>query len=1069
MATLPTRTIIGHAFAHHDHARGVTMRFGLLGPLEVRDDLGALVDVGGRQPKLMLAMLVAAAGRPVPVDSIIEAIWGDEPPASAIGMLQSYASRLRRCLQPVGLTWDDTGYRIDAAVDAFDHVRFEQLADEGRALLDANETERAAVVLRDAERLWRGAAFVEFADLDFASGIAARLDQRRLAATEDRITAELALGRHGALVGELTELVGANPLREGLQGRLALALYRSGQQAEALRVLAEAGRTLRDELGIEPGQELRDLETKVLTHDPSLDPTRTTVGAPGRGHDLPTAGDAPDIGLAPNPVRPIVGRVHELAELEAARSESAIAARFAVIEGEPGIGKTRLAEELVRAAIDDGVLATWGRSDEGGAAPALWPWLKPLRSLASVVADRPDLIDELLAGNALPTGQVSVVQFELFDAVTRLISLAAATGPVLIVIDDLQWADTTSLELLAFLAGQDLRDVMVVLTTREGEVGRQDVVTDTLATIARRPGSRRIVLRGLTPEATAELLDVVPDWTLDVGVAAAIHERSEGNPFFSIELARLVRDEGATLAEVPRSVSDVVRRRLAGLPDGTRELLGTAAVIGRDVDLDLLARSSSRTLDAVLDDIDPALVHRLLVSLADQPGTLRFSHALVREVLLEDLTSLRRARLHLRVADAMEAVGADVDQVEILAEHLWQAAPVGVGRRAAEALERAATVALGRVAYDRAEELLTRAVQLRRVTGGAAEDLGGELAVIIRVLEVSRARRYYRGPTEELVERAKELADRCGEQETLLDLIWFEWSGLATANKLPGAAELAELYHELATAHGSAEALANRHAVLGVQKWGEGEIVLACEHLDEAVRRFADRPVPTDSLRLEQRMLANTFSTFNHGLLADITLGEAYERYDVLLAVVDHDRFATASVCGFASALAVVGNDVDGIDRFVERAKTVDPDAQFGFWSGMSLMHRGVGHVVRGDVERGLDEFSAGEAVFTATGAHTALPSFQAAFSIALTEAGLIDIASAWADKARRTQDEGWERWSLSLVLAAEACVAHGRGDRDAATELFAEAMTTARRHGVVLFEARARDLSASLELPISG
>ena len=186
-------------------------------------------------------------------------------------------------------------------------------------------------------------------------------------------------------------------------------------------------------------------------------------------------------------------------------------------------------------------------------------------------------------------------------------------------------------------------------------------------------------------------------------------------------------------------MGDVVRRRLARLPASTKELLGVAAVVGRDVEMTLLARAADKAFDAVLDDLEPAVVHRLLVDVPELPAGLRFSHALVREVLLEDMTSLRRARLHLKVADAIESGGAGVDDAEILAEHLWRAAPVGVGHRAADALERAAEVALGRVSYGAAEDMLDRAVQLRKATSVSIPDQEAELVAISRLLEVARA------------------------------------------------------------------------------------------------------------------------------------------------------------------------------------------------------------------------------------------------------------------------------------------------------------------------------------------
>lgn len=148
--------------------------------------------------------------------------------------------------------FDDAGYRLEVDPNHVDLIRFEALADDGRALLEAGRPAEARDVLEAAERLWRGPALVELLDHDFVVGVAARLEERRFTATEDRIASYLALGRHAAVVGELTALVSAHPLRENLQAKLALALYRAGRQADALRVLAEAGRILRTELGIEP-------------------------------------------------------------------------------------------------------------------------------------------------------------------------------------------------------------------------------------------------------------------------------------------------------------------------------------------------------------------------------------------------------------------------------------------------------------------------------------------------------------------------------------------------------------------------------------------------------------------------------------------------------------------------------------------------------------------------------------------------------------------------------------------------------------------------------------------------
>ncbi|MGH9259982.1 MAG: AfsR/SARP family transcriptional regulator, partial [Acidimicrobiales bacterium] len=255
------------------------MEFRLLGNLEVAID-GAPVDVGGTQPRTVLAMLLVAGGRVVRAESIIEALWGHDPPDSAAGTLQSYVSRLRRALVPGGdrseaakvLAWDPPGYKLVVGATALDTRRFEALADRGRGLLLAGDAEGARSLLDEALALWRGPALLEFAHLDFAWGFAAKLEERKLVATEDRIDADLRLGRHAAVVGELGELVAAHPLREQFRHHMALALYRSGRQAEALRILDDARRTLRDQLGIDPGPPLVELEAAILSHDPALTP-----------------------------------------------------------------------------------------------------------------------------------------------------------------------------------------------------------------------------------------------------------------------------------------------------------------------------------------------------------------------------------------------------------------------------------------------------------------------------------------------------------------------------------------------------------------------------------------------------------------------------------------------------------------------------------------------------------------------------------------------------------------------------------------------------------------------------
>jgi peptide/nickel transport system substrate-binding protein len=250
------------------------MRYLILGPLEVRDGARPVRLARGRQ-RLLLAMLLAHANRPLSTDRLIDALWGESPPPTAAASLHNLVSGLRKLLGGDVLVTRDHGYVLDVADGDLDAQCFTDLVDRGRAALARGDPERAAGLLREGLSLWRGPAL---ADLAFESAVQAdlaRLEERRLAATEERIEAELACSQHAELAEELDALAAQHPTRERLRGQQMLALYRCGRQADALRAYSDARRHLIDELGIEPGPALRRLEQAILNQDPEL-------GAPDR-------------------------------------------------------------------------------------------------------------------------------------------------------------------------------------------------------------------------------------------------------------------------------------------------------------------------------------------------------------------------------------------------------------------------------------------------------------------------------------------------------------------------------------------------------------------------------------------------------------------------------------------------------------------------------------------------------------------------------------------------------------------------------------------------------------------
>lgn len=349
------------------------MELRILGPFEVIDDDGRVVDVGGARPQALLVALALAGGHPVPADQLLDQLWPDAD-FPARNRLQVHVSRLRKVLGGECIVTRAGGYALEVPPSALDADRFEDLAARGRAALRLQDASAATRLLRQALGLWRGAPLAEFADGEFAAAVITRLREARLAAVEDRVEAELMLGGHGELAGELEALVQAHPLRERLWGQLMVALYRSGRQGDALGAYQRARIMLSGELGVDPGPELRRLEAAVLAQDPSLDaPAAPAAAAEDPALDAPAAHPAAggnrrdNLPAAPNK---LIGRDAELAAIASLLQAS----RVVTIVGVGGSGKTRLAVEVARSVL--------GRYPDG-----VWlVELAPVRDDAAVAA-----------------------------------------------------------------------------------------------------------------------------------------------------------------------------------------------------------------------------------------------------------------------------------------------------------------------------------------------------------------------------------------------------------------------------------------------------------------------------------------------------------------------------------------------------------------------------------------------------------------------------------------------------------------------------------------------------------
>jgi DNA-binding SARP family transcriptional activator len=247
------------------------MEFRILGPLEVLDE-GQRVALAGSKQRALLALLLLHRGETLGTERLIDELWGERPPATAAKSVQVLVSRLRKALARAGtelIATRERGYELRVEPELVDAQRFERLMGEGRDELAAGHAESATAALEEALSLWRGRPLDDLAYEPFAQGEIARLEQLRVAAVEQLIEAKLALGRHAEVVAQLERLVAEHPYRERLWGQLMLALYRCERHAEALQAYQDARRVLVEELGVEPGERLRELERAVLEQDPA--------------------------------------------------------------------------------------------------------------------------------------------------------------------------------------------------------------------------------------------------------------------------------------------------------------------------------------------------------------------------------------------------------------------------------------------------------------------------------------------------------------------------------------------------------------------------------------------------------------------------------------------------------------------------------------------------------------------------------------------------------------------------------------------------------------------------------
>lgn len=717
-------------------------RIQLCGRLSVEID-GAQVAgaLRGRQVPLLFAYLVLNRDRYVGRDELGQALWPDRVPRSQDASLRTLLSRLRSA---VG----------SEAVVGRERV---MLALPERIWIDLEAA--VAGVERAVEALDRGDAPAAWALAQVPLNVSGRgllpgsqadwLEPHRRELEDLRLQALEVIGRAGLVVGgtqlgsvqrAARALIEAEPYRESGYVLLMQALAAEGNRAEGVRVFERLRTLLRDELGTTPSPDAIAAHGMLLRPAPrrALEPARAPFSI-----ELP-----PELRFDRR--RALVGRERELAELERLFEDQADEAPPVVlVSGDPGVGKTRLAAEIARRRHQRGAVVLAGRSAQEPLAP-YQPFLEalrhyvagaPLDQLQATVHEHGSELQRLLPElgrriTDLPPpaeGESQTERYRLFEAVLGALARIAASSPLLLVLEDLHWADRPTLLLLRHLASAQRPAGMSILASyRHGEEKR-----GAFGEVLEELRDERLVsefrLAGLREAETAQLVasrtQTVPSATL----VRALHAQTEGNPLFIAQIVRELLRASVDLSTagprelqglgLPEDVRRIISYRLAGLGDQTEEWLRVAAVIGRDFDASLVERVSPLDEDQSIAALEEALASGVVVehpANVRDPGAISFgcsfSHVLIRETLYEEMSALRRARIHRHVGEALEldgrGRGADGERVAMLAEHFTRAAGPQEAEKAIRYTMQAAERATAMLAYERAADLYARALAL---------------------------------------------------------------------------------------------------------------------------------------------------------------------------------------------------------------------------------------------------------------------------------------------------------------------------------------------------------------------
>lgn len=894
------------------------MYINLAGQITIERD-GTVVDesaLGGPQAATAFAFLVAERERLVARDELADVLWGEQVPDTWTTALRGVVQRVRRFLAQVDLVPTEA---LRTAFGCYQLVVPDLVIVDLEASATALDDAERALADGDASRARELAVDARaVASRGFLPGHSGLWVEARQAWLRNMLTrslglvaeTQLALGNPLLARETVEELLLLEPLREAAYLTLMRAHDQAGNRAEAIRAYERCHSVLADELGVEPGIEVQQAFAMLL----------------GDGGALPSIAGAMSQRVLPWPLRPaardpaLVGRAAERAPLEAAWNDVLDGEyRIAVVSGEPGIGKTRLAREIAAEAFANGATVLYGRADAdvGG---AYRPFIEAIDGFAtsassSVKARIAPITAEL---NSLIQGtrdrdatSADTDRHHLFELVASALSIASTDAPTLVVLDDLHWADAATLSMLRHVAhSTPARGLMLLAVHRDTEAQDPGALADTLGVLAALPHTDIIRLQGLTfDEAAALVADVRDEDSTDI--AEGIWRDAGGNPFFVSEVARVID------ATTTPKVQHVIQHRVGQLPLPGPDVLALAATAGPEFDLATIVAASDLDEDAVLNAIDAAERARLLTRLADQPGRLAFAHDLVRSTIYGSLAPAIAMRFHRRLGWVVESEPPrSRDRRSRLAHHFVLAAPLGDWRRAVLACIDAAEEAVGALVFEAAVTHCDQGLEVLSHAG----DPSGELRCDLESIRAASLR----------------LVTDPGAFDAL-------WQAAATARALGDATRLARIALSFSPEGGSSNAaLLDRDLIalyeetlVGLNRAPGDVDALRAQVLGALATELAWSPTPERAVVARQqavelarrsddaRALAQVLITTRHSLTGSGSIEELYALEAELLALGERldDPAVLARACTWRFETSITAGDGATAREALERAE----------------------------------------------------------------------------------------------------------------------------------------------------